>query len=208
MKKFKISRLVVGLIIVIMLTACSDNKGKTETQEELKTEIFTNLTEDEVNWFNEQYFNTRIDVNINDFLNCTYKDVKTLDLGEIFYNLSEDISNEEMKALRGSEIDVGVEFQKLTVSYMDGILREYMNISFADVNENGLENYLYLKEFDAYFGCHGDTNYSPVQIKSGEKDGNGMIRLLYTRNEDDVDFVVTLKAHENGYYFVSNCEKE
>ena len=69
MKKFKISRLVVGLIIVIMLTACSDNKGKTETQEELKTEIFTNLTEDEVNWFNEQYFNTRIDVNINDFLN-------------------------------------------------------------------------------------------------------------------------------------------
>jgi len=166
------------------------------------------MTDEELTWFNEQFFNTGGDVRRNDFLNCTYTDAKSISIYDVFYNLSEAISAEERTALRGSEIDFGVDYQKLTVPYMNVILQEYMNISFEEIDKADLEYYLYLEEFDAYFGCHGDTNYSPIEVKSGTKDGNGTVKLQYLRREDGKEYVVTLKAHANGYYFVSNCEIE
>ncbi len=169
---------------------------------------WVSLTEEELQWFNEQFFNTDGDVKKNDFLNCTYTDVRSISIYDVFYNLSEAISAEERNALRGSEIDFGTDYQKLTVPYMDGILLEYMNISFGEIDKVDLDYYLYLEEFDAYFGCHGDTNYSGVEVKSGEKDKNGNVKLQYLRREDGKEYVVTLKAHANGYYFVSNCEIE
>lgn len=166
------------------------------------------LSEEEITWFNEEFFNTGDDIRRNNFLNCTYTDVASISLHEIFYNWSEEISPEERTALRGSEIDFGTDFHKHTATYMDGILREYMNVSFAEVDKTDLERYLYLEEFDAYFDCHGDTNYSSVEIKSGQKDENGNVKLQYLRREEGKEYIVTLQKHENGYYFVSNVEVE
>jgi len=176
--------------------------------EDLVENDWVSLTEEELQWFNEQFFNTEGDVKRNDFLNCTYTNARSINIYEVFYNLSEEISPEERKALRGSEIDFGVDYQKLTAPYMDGILQEYMNISFEEIDKAGLDYYLYLEEFDAYYGSHGDTNYSRVEVKSGVKDEDGNVKLQYLRTEDGIEYIVTLNAYENGYYFVSNVEFE
>ena len=115
---------------------------------------------------------------------------------------------EERNALRGSEIDFGVDYQKLTVPYMDGILQEYMNTSFEEIDKVDLDYYLYLEEFDAYFGSHGDTNYSPIVVLSGVKDENDNVKLQYLRTEEEKEYTVTLEAHPRGYYFKSNVVVE
>ena len=166
------------------------------------------LTEEEIRWFNEEFFNVEEKIGKNNFLNCAYPDVKSIDIAEIFYNFSEKISQEEKEKLRGSEIDIDTDFQKLSVTFLDGILREFMNVSFEEVNKDGLEYYLFLEEFDAYFGCHGDTNYSRVEVISGMKDESGTVKLQYLRTEDGKEYIVTLETHESGYYFVSNEEVE
>ena len=166
------------------------------------------LTEEEIRWFNEEFFNTDGNFRRNNFLNCTYEEVKSINLYDIFYNSSEEISKEERKALRGSEIDFGTDFFKLTTSYIDSILLEHMQISLERTDKIGLDSYVYFEEFDAYFNCHGDTNYSSIEVKSGTKDENGNVKLQYLRREDGKEYIVTLKKHANGYYFVSNCEVE
>jgi len=166
------------------------------------------LTDEEIRWFNEEFFNVEEEIGKNNFLNCAYQDAESIDIAEIFYNFSEKISKEEKEKLQGSEIDLDTDFQKLSVTYMDGILREFMNVSFEKVDKAGLEYYLFLEEFDAYFGCHGDTNYSRVEVISGVKDESGIVKLQYLRTEDGKEYIVTLEAHENGYYFVSNVETE
>lgn len=176
--------------------------------EDLVENGWVSLTEEELQWFNEQFFNTDGEVRRNDFLNCTYTNARSINIYEVFYNLSEEISSEERKALRGSEIDFGVDYQKLTVPYMDSILQKYMNISFEEIDKVDLNYYLYLEEFDAYFGSHGDTNYSRVEVKSGVKDVDGNVKLRYLRMEEGKEYVVTLKAHPKGYYFESNVEVE
>lgn len=191
------------------------NITKQNVSEEMEPQVptqsedgWTNLSDEEIRWFNEEFFNTGGDVKRNDFLNSAYADAKNISIYDTFYNLSEEISLEERKALRGSEIDFGVDYQKLTVPYMDGILQEYMDISFEEIDKVDLEYYLYLEEFDAYFGSHGDTNYSSIEIKSGVKDENGIVKLQYLRKGDGKEYIVTLKQHARGYYFVSNCEIE
>ena len=189
------------------------NITKQNVSEEMEPQVptqsedgWTNLSDEEIRWFNEEFFNTGGDVKRNDFLNSAYADAKNISIYDTFYNLSEEISKEEREALRGSEIDFGVDYQKLTVPYMNGILQKYMNISFEEIDKVDLEYYLYLEEFDAYFGCHGDTNYSRVEVKRGVKDVDGNVKLQYLRTEDGKEYIVTLRAHENGYYFVSNFE--
>lgn len=196
-----------GLNITKTLEICEPDlqlPNQSEEMAELLDEGWISLTEEEIRWFNEEFFNTGGDVRKNDFLNCTYTDTKSISIYDIFYNLSEEISVEERNALRGSEIDFGVDYQKLTIPYMDGILQEYMNTSFEEIDKVDLDYYLYLEEFDAYFGSHGDTNYSRVEVKSGVKDADGTVKLRYLRTEDGREYIVTLQSHEDGYYFVSN----
>lgn len=166
---------------------------------------WVSLSEKELQYFNEDYFN---EFGRNNYLNCTYTDPRNANIYEIFYNFSEDISAKEMEALQRSEIDYGVDFQKLTTGYLDGVLSSNMGISLAESNKIGLENYLYLEKFDAYFDSHGDTNYSLIVVLSGERDENDNVRLRYLRTEDEKEYIVTLEAHPRGYYFKSNVEVE
>jgi len=171
-------------------------------------EGWVSLSEEEIRWFNEAFFNADDDFRKNNFLNCTYAEVKDINLYDIFYNSSEEISKEERNALRGSEIDFGTDFFKLTIAYMDKVLMGNMRISFEETEKVGLENYLYFEEFDAYFNCHGDTNYSPIEVISGVKDEGGNVRLRYLRREEGKEYIVTLEHYGEGYCFVSNVETE
>ena len=182
--------------------------NQSEEMAELLDDGWISLTEEEIRWFNEGFFNVDEEIRKNNFLNCVYTDVKSISIYDIFYNFSEEISAEERESLRGSEIDCGVDYQKLTVAFIDGILREYMNVSFEEIVKIDLDFYLYLEEFDAYFGSHGDTNYSRVEVKSGVKDADGTVKLRYLRTEDEKEYIVTLEAHPRGYYFKSNVETQ
>ncbi|MBP3577255.1 MAG: hypothetical protein J6K15_04010 [Lachnospiraceae bacterium] len=172
---------------------------------------WTGLTEEEIRWFNDEFFNSDTDGDFkrNNFLNCTYEDVKDISIYDIFYNSSADISKEERNALRGSEIDVGVDYQKLTVKFIDSILNKHMRITLDKVANPAMDRYLYLEEFDAYYGSHGDTNYSPVEVKSGEVNEDGtIVKLRYLRTEDRKEYIVTLLHYYDDYYFMSNVEVE
>jgi len=170
---------------------------------------WSSLTDEEIRWFNEEFFNADGDFRRNNFLNCTYEDVKDISIYDIFYNSSEEISKEEREALRGSEIDFETDFFKLTVSYIDSILNKHMRITLDRLTNSDLDNYLYLEEFDAYFCCHGDTNYSPVEVKSGEVNEDGkIVKLRYLRREEGKEYIVTLLHYYDDYYFMSNVEVE
>lgn len=186
----------------------SEDTSESENPSGSLDDEWVSLTEDELKWFNEEFFNADIDVRKNSFLTCIYTDVSKISIYDIFYDLSEEISDEEEKALQGSVIDYETDFQKLTIAYMDRILRANMNISLEELDKSDLSKYMYLKEYDAYYDSHGDANGSPVEVKSGVKDANGNVKLQYLCVEDELEYVVTLKAHENGYYFVSNVLAE
>jgi hypothetical protein len=68
-----------------------------------------------------------------------------------------------------------------------------------------------LKEYDAYYHYHGDTNYRmKITFSSGEREGN-IIRLFYndTFMAGGGDKVLTLREKEAvGYLFVSNQKAE
>lgn len=227
MKRFKFGSVAVLLVLALMLTACAGvpSEGEADSSGSEQSEVssssanpsepddsledgWTRLTEEELKWFNEQFFNVEGNRIVNSFLNCTYTDVKNINLVDLFYDMSEEISDKEMVALKGSEIDFETDFQKLTVAYMDELLRTYANISFEETNKVDLEMFLYLEEFDAYYYCHGDTHYSLIEVKSGAKDENGnlVLQCFYLEGKENCE--VTLKAHENGYYFVSNTLAE
>ena len=183
--------------------------SESENPSESLEDGWTRLTEDELKWFNEQFFNVDGNAIVNAFLNCTYTDVKNIGLEELFYDVPMmNISDEEMSLLRGSKIDFDTDFQKVPVSYMDEILLTYANVTLAESNKVDLDMFLYIEKYDAYYSGHGDTHHSPVEVKSGVKDDNGNLVLVCYRSEEEKNYQVTLKAHDNGYYFVSNVLAE
>jgi len=191
------------------LPSQSEDPGESENPSEPLEDGWTRLTEDELKWFNEQFFNVDGNAIVNAFLNCTYTDVKNIGLEELFYDVPMmNISDEEMSLLRGSKIDFDTDFQKVPVSYMDEILLTYANITLTESNKVDLDMFIYIEKYDAYYSGHGDTHYSPVEVKSGVKDDNGNLVLVCYRSEEEKNYQVTLKAYDNGYYFVSNVLAE
>lgn len=176
--------------------------------EEPLKEGWTRLTKDELKYFNEQFFNVSENRILNAFLYGEYEDVKNIGLEELFYDCPDqstvEITEEEKGYLRGSKIDFDTDFQKIPASYMDEMLRAYANISLEESNKVDLDEFLYLKGYDAYYSGHGDTNYFLVDITSGQKNKDGIIKLQYQHEIWNEPFEVILKEHDNGYYFVSN----
>lgn len=194
----------------------SSQSEETTTEEPLE-DGWTRLTEEELKWFNESFFNNVEDglianvkngMILNSFLNCTYTDVKDISLEELFYDSPHqstvEITDAEMALLKGSAIDFDTDFQKILVSYMDEMLRTYANITLEETNKVDLDKFLYLEEYEAYYSGHGDTHYSPVTVESGIKDEKGIVKLQCLHSESENKYEVTLQAHEDGYYFVSN----
>ena len=238
MSRKKLVSIATMLVLAMMLTACngtpsqgevnnpsssvkpsesdkpdSQLPSESEDSSELDSSLeggATSLTENEVEWFNEQFFNVDGNAIVNAFLNCTYTDVKDISMYDLFYdcpNQSEvDITDAELTLLEQEWEEIYTDVQKVPVSYIDDMFSKYANIKFADTNKVDLEEWVYLAGYNAYYGMHGDTHYSPVEVQSGVKDDSGNIILSCYRSEDEKTYQVTLKPHDNGYYFVSNLE--
>ena len=171
------------------------------------------LTDEEIHWFNTEFFNGEyLDIQ-NQFLSSTYKSPEHINMFELFYcgtgkESSAPMSQEEYRLLLdtyygGSEPDCACD--KLPAADIDAVLLENIGMVLADTKAISMGSFDYLAAYDAYYHVHGDTNYrSEVVISSGEREGD-LIRLYYYKTSMDIRWkCVTLMEHGDGYWFVSN----
>ncbi len=172
------------------------------------------LDEDELAYFNGNlFFNGEVFNIRNQFLSSVYDKPEDINL---FYStidsyVDEKITDTEIQAvmeqleIEGSPDDLPCICNKISASTMDKVLKEYMGIGFEDTNKVGLENFVYLLKYDAYYHIHGDSNYENViNFSKGERDGN-IVRLYYKDTfYNDGEKVLTLKIEDGNYKFVSN----
>ena len=171
----------------------------------------TALTGEELQFFNEVYFNGD-EYNIrNQFLSSTYETPQDIDLYELFYCEGSDPSDEEIRTVLGTAPDnlVCPAF-KITTGEMDQILTEYMGLTLEETNKTSLR-FDYDAASDAYYHMHGDTNYrSYVFFPVGTRDGKEV--KLYYQDDFMGDGWKCLTLQDQGggnYHFVSNlpCAK-
>lgn len=167
------------------------------------------LSQEELRFFNEEFFNGDY-LNIrNQFLSSVYETAADVNLFELFYcgtGWDEAMPEEERAAFQAAGGFTETDVTKVSTAGADLVLTEYLGLALAETNRVGLDRFTWLEDYDAYYLAHGDTNYRmEVAISSGERK-DGLICLYY----DDTFFqngwkCVTLReTAEGGYQFVSN----
>ena len=212
-RQTRLAALLAALALAGLACACTFTGGRSGDGDRP-------LTAEELAVFNQEFFNGD-HINLrNQFLSSLYEAPGQIDLFELLY-LGVPEGYEDPEAARadwdtvlrwvynGQEPDCPT--YEMTGAQLEAVLRDYMNLTLADTDRVGLENFTYLPEFDTYYWAHGDTNYrAQVTIAAGERQGEN-IRLYY---EDD--FMgggwkrLTLRSNgQGGYWFVSNtvCQR-
>lgn len=142
-------------------------------------ELSVPLTEQELAWFNESFFNgDRFNFH-NQFLTCLYDRPEDIDLFNLFYNgvAQHTVSQEELALLTGTEW-YGVHPTKITAAEMEDAFWKNTGLVLDQTLKKGLEQMDFLPEYDAYYIFHGDTNYEGAAFHFGET-VNGFVRLYY-----------------------------
>ena len=178
----------------------------------------SSLTQEEIDWFNQEFFNSgeKGAAIQNLFLASLYDQPQDIDLFQLFYlggldGESEALTPQERQAVvetgySGMEPDCPC--TKITRAEMDQTLFQYTGLTLDETNRLGLGGFTYLAEYDAYYHYHGDTNFTAVTVIGGTREGD----LLYLIYESGYYFsqaqgkqlVATLRQTEDGYQFVAN----
>lgn len=175
------------------------------------------LTEEQLDWFQTSFFQTTgengemFGWNPNtSMLTSEYETAGQVDLFRLFYNGCEpgenpEVSDEERTAL--TEIDAEAErldITKLTRAQMDEALTHLTGLTLDETAQVGLEQFVYLADYDAYYLVHGDFIDSRCTVLSGEREADGTVQLRYELEDGAQTGVVTLQATQEGYLFVAN----
>jgi len=185
-----------------LLNLMSEQNQRSWAEQGFETE--QELTEEELQWFQEEFFNGD-GLNIhNRFLTSTYSHPTQIDLYELFYlggeqGGSEPITPEEERAVILKDYG-GVKPDcaciKITREEMDRILFENTAYGLFDMVGTGLEKFTYLPEYDAYYIYRGDTNYpGKITLDSGSRVDNYFF-LNYG------PYSVTLHQSGDNYHFM------
>lgn len=171
----------------------------------------TRLTVAELDWFNTQFFNRNSREHMeNLFLTSFYSKPSEIDLYSLFYNgMDSDISTEEVASLESVQSDFAqFDIAKTTISQMDQTLQEYMGLSLADTNKVGLDLFVYLPNYSAYYVSRGDTNWESYTMEDGYRSADGNVvllyRLSYPINGREYSTVTLMLRDEGKYWFLSN----
>ena len=165
------------------------------------------LTGAELTFFALEWFNSGDPDIRNQFLTYLYDNPKDIDLFWLFYNgtgLPETITEEEI-ALAGAGAKVS-RLHKLSLENIDAVLTQYTGLTLAETEGIGMTKFSYQEEYEAYYHCHGDSNYLTwVNITAGRRQGD-LIHLYYKNPPGDSRWgCVTLRDLGDGnYWFVSN----
>lgn len=170
----------------------------------------TELSEEEIRWFNTEFFNTGDRINMrNMMLICLYQDVKDINLFQLFYNgtgTPQPVSDREKELLTIVDENAAVlDIIKVTSQEINAFLLKYAGISFSDCNQVGLDEFIFLQEYDAYYLIHGDIEYATCNILSGVHLGDDTIVLKYELNKELR--YVTLREMNAKYQFIANSEE-
>lgn len=169
------------------------------------------LTGAELTYFALEWFNSGDPDIRNQFLTYLYDSPKDIDLFWLFYNgtgLPETITEEEI-ALAGAGAQVS-RLHKLSLENIDAVLTQYTGLTLAETEGIGMTKFSYQEEYEAYYHCHGDSNYLTwVNITAGRRQGD-LIHLYYKNPPGDSRWgCVTLRDLGDGnYWFVSNQPSE
>lgn len=221
-------RLFVLVGILILLTGCEKQKipetaameANIATEETAASEVTTTtetteLTEDELAYFNgDSFFNGEY-LNIrNQFMSSIYNEPSDIDLASLFYcgtGSFQAIAEYELKevmekaGVAGSIDELPCGCDKISRSDMNKVLSENMGITLEYTKNIGLDHFVFLSQYDAYYHFHGDTNYrGQISFSRGEHEGD-LIRLYY--NDEffgDGNKILTLREKNGVYLFVAN----
>lgn len=199
--------IIILATIMTLLVACGGPKEATP--------IAKTLTKDELSYFNDELFSKADNFNLNiQFMTSLYEKPEDIDLFQLFYSGSgiiEKITEDEMKefmvkkGITGSIEEIPAPFLKVSRINMEDLLIKHIGLKIKETNQIGLDEFVYLSQYDAYYDIHGDSNYrGHIKFTSGEQKGD-IVRLFY---EDDFysdgDKVLTLKEKDGNYLFVAN----
>ena len=200
------------ILLVVVAIGLSKNPINTEKPPNPGDIKATSLSEEELAYFNGDSFFNGDYMNVrNQFLSSPYDEPSDINLFELFYcgsGLDETMTDDELMAVM-EKLEMtdnpDCKCEKNSTANMDEILTEHMNIKLADTKKMGLEDFVYLSDYDAYYFFHGDTNYrSNINFSRGEREGD-VIRLFYIDGFfADGEKILTLREKNGEYLFTSN----
>lgn len=165
------------------------------------------LSEEELDWFNTEFFDDMTGM-ANLMLSSEYEDVSGIDLYQLFYNGvpgGQEVSQEEKEALEALDSTAGsLDVTRVTAGEMEEVLQTYGGLGLEDTQGVGMDQFLYLEDYDAYYLIHSDVMAVPCQVSSGTRNEDGTVTLQYENEILSGQYAVTLRETEEGYQFVSN----
>lgn len=201
---------IIAICFLILLLICVASGCGPQGEQ---NDAITPLTAEELAYFNsDEFFNGEAYPNIrNQFLISLYDAPQEIDLFGLFYvgnGLQEEITDAEIAAVvAANSWDTAPDCQctKNSRANMDAVLSEHMGLTLAQTDGVRLKKFTYLKEYDAYYVFHGDTNYRlTITFSRGERQGD-LIRLYYADDfMADGNKVLTLRQKKGGYLFIAN----
>lgn len=166
------------------------------------------LSQEELRYFQEAFFNGE-GMNIrNQFLSSLYEEPADIDLLELFYcgtGRETGMEDEEWADFAAAGGFAESDVTKVPAVEADAVLLQYAGLTLADTKGVGLDSFIYLPAYDAYYLGHGDTNYRDVTISSGEwKDGTVCLHYEDTFYDGAAKCVRLRETEEGGWQFLSN----
>jgi hypothetical protein len=204
--------LVLLMICAAGCTSTNGEDGESEivplTAEELEyyKEIFEPMPTDEegnvtinpLNHFFSSYYEKPEDINLAEFLRYYPSEEVVIEEAEFEalknaenWPFGKDITQDEMP----------VPIHKFPAAVVDEVLKQHMGIGLDDLSGVGMDELVYLEEYDAFYNFTSDAGFATFVPVSGEKEGD--IVRLYSENA-----VLTLKTQDDGFLFVSHLLKE
>lgn len=209
--KLLIPAVIAVVLVAIIAVGCTFTGAKNEAE-------IVPLTADEVEQYNKAFEPLLYDekgnptsVNpISQFLTSYYDRPEDINLAELlryFPSDSDVTDNTEFEALKNSENwpfgadvaldDMPVPVHKFSAGTVNKALKEYMGIKLDDLSGVGMDELVYLKDYDAYYNFTSDAGFGFFACSKGERQGN-IVRLF------GETATLTLKTQGDGFLIVSH----
>ena len=201
--------IALGLVLVVLVGACLLQKVYATDGVQVSYPIA--LSEEEIQMFNEGFFNVATDNMNNMLLTSEYVKLEEIDLFQTFYNgmsgVTSDVTEDEIALLTTLDSQASyLDIMKITVAQMDAFLQEKLGVKLENTQKKGLENFYYLEQYDSFYLIAGDTNFDWCTITSGNWWPENTVLLEYEKESDNSKWIVTLRKADSGFQFVSNVK--
>lgn len=201
--------IALGLVLMVLVGACL--LQKVYATDGIQVSYPIALSEEEIQMFNEGFFNVATDNMNNMLLTSEYAKPEEIDLFQTFYNgmsgVTSDVTEDEIALLTTLDSQAPyLDIMKITVDQMDAFLQEKLGVKLENTQKKGLENFYYLEQYDSFYLIAGDTNFDWCTITSGNWWPENTVLLEYEKESDNSKWIVTLWKADSGFQFVSNVK--